>query len=105
MNTLTETRHTKNISLRDGTDLTIRFIRPEDAFGLQRLLSRLAPETVYFRFLSFRSYLPDAETLHLATVDYQNRVAFVATRWVEGGEEIVGVARYDVLGKTAPGAA
>jgi hypothetical protein len=52
MNNLTEMRHTKSVSLRDGVDLIIRPIRPKDASGLQMLLSRLTPEPVYFRFFA-----------------------------------------------------
>jgi acetyltransferase len=101
MNTFIEKKFANNFTIRDGTEVAIRPIQSEDAFGLQALFNRLSYATIYFRFLNFKSFIADAELLHLATVDYRNRMAFVATRWVTGIEEILGVARYDVIENTA----
>ena len=40
------------IALRDGTDVTLRELRPEDGEMLGRFVSRLSDETIYFRFLA-----------------------------------------------------
>jgi len=85
------------VSLRDGTCLTIRPIRPDDAPRLQELHSRLSPETVYFRFLGGQLALAERVAAHLANVDYWSRMALVAVTEREGDEVIVAVARYDVL--------
>ena len=36
--------------LRDGASIHLRAIRPEDKDGLLSLLSRMSPDSVYFRF-------------------------------------------------------
>jgi RimJ/RimL family protein N-acetyltransferase len=93
------------ITLRDGARLTIRPIQPDDAPRLQAFHARLSPESIYLRFLSPHPVLSASEAEQFTNVDYQSRLAFVATR-LEGQEEsIVGVARYDVLGPSRPGAA
>jgi len=94
-----------NITLRDGARLTIRPIQPDDSLRLQAFHTRLSPESIYLRYLSPHPVLSAAEAERFTHVDYQNRLAFVATR-LEGQEEIiVGVARYDRLGPSRPGAA
>lgn len=85
------------VTLRDGTTVTIRPIRPDDAPRLQEGFERLSPESIFFRFLGHRKELPHAEAVHLATVDYRTRMAFVATREHEGDERLIGVARYAVI--------
>jgi len=100
--------------LRDGTWVTTRAIRPDDAPRLQAFHARLSPESVYLRWLSAHPVLTDAEAELLAQVDYHQRMAFVATRPASqpragppqpGDEEIVGVARYAAAPDEGPGAA
>jgi acetyltransferase len=81
--------------LRDGSRLTLRAIRPDDAPRLQAGMARLSPETIFRRFMAPLRGLTEAEAQHLACVDYDRRMALVATREPEGYDEIVGVARYD----------
>lgn len=92
------------VKLRGGLQATIRPIKPEDAPGLIKLFGRLSRESVYYRFFFKRKELGLDEANHLATVDYDTRMAFVAE--VEEGNEqnLIGVARYEPLA-TPPGAA
>ena len=90
------------ISLRDGTQVSIRPVRPDDAPGLQALFNRLSPKSIYHRFLGFRIALPDQEAKRLAEVDYPGKIALVATNDKNGRENIIGVARYDVLCPAQP---
>jgi RimJ/RimL family protein N-acetyltransferase len=83
----------ETIQLQDGTAVTIRPIRSDDAPRLQALMERLSPESVYYRFLAPRKALTDQQAHDLANVDYQGRMALVATV-DQGEEEIIGVARY-----------
>jgi len=85
------------ITLPDGTFLGVRPIRPDDAQRLQAFHSRLSPESVYYRFLENHPVLLDKEAKYFTTLDYQNRMAFVAIKENGDDEEIVGVARYDVF--------
>jgi RimJ/RimL family protein N-acetyltransferase len=84
----------ETVALSDGTALTIRAIRPDDAPRLQALHARLSPETIYLRFLGMHRVLTQEEAGRLADVDYQSRMAIVAARKEKGEEVIIGVARY-----------
>lgn len=95
-------KESEAVNLRDGTPVIIRPIRPDDAARLQALFGRLSPETVYLRFLRFRKELPYEEAKNLADVDYQTRMALVATRDQHGDEQLIGVARYAVIPGTWP---
>lgn len=81
----------RRATLRDGTVVTVRPIRPDDAARLERLFYRLSPETVYRRFFTLVAEPDPAVLRYLAEVDHDRRVALVAVL----GDEIIGVARYD----------
>lgn len=77
-------------TLRDGTAVHLRAIRPDEAPRLLALYDRLSPESLYFRFFA----VPDkdrARAEYLAHVDYVARYALVA----EIGGELAGVARWE----------
>jgi GNAT superfamily N-acetyltransferase len=95
----------ERVNLRDGTLVSIRPIRPEDAPRLQALFTRLSPASIYLRFLGYRKMLSDQEAHSLAEVDYVNRMAFVAFVEHELEERIIGVARYAVVASAVPCAA
>ncbi len=84
-------------TLRDGTVVTIRPIRPDDASRLQAFHARLSAETIYWRYLGPHPVLSTAEVQRLTNVDGENRVAVVATRTEQYQEDILGVTRYERL--------
>jgi RimJ/RimL family protein N-acetyltransferase len=90
------------VTLRDGTTVTIRPIRPDDARRLQELFARLSPESISFRFLGQPRELPYEQAEQLANVDYHTRMALVATREQCDEEHIIAVARYAVDPAVAP---
>ena len=85
-------------TLRNGTNVTIRAIRPDDAMGLQALHKRLSPESVYLRFLEYRKLLTDTDAKMLAQVNYDTSMAFVAALKGDELDELIGVARYVLCG-------
>src|SRR3990170_6124782 len=89
----------ETVTLRDGTTVTIRAIRPDDPPRLQALFLRLSAESIYLRFLEQRRSISDREAERLATVDYDRQMAIVATRQdaPHGEEYIIGVARYAAI--------
>ncbi|MBI4772013.1 MAG: GNAT family N-acetyltransferase [Chloroflexi bacterium] len=89
-------------TLRDGTVVTVRPIRPDDAPRLQATFSRLSEESIFLRFLDHRKALPDAEARQLAALDYHSRMALVAVVEEQGQETVIGVARYAVADPTRP---
>ena len=93
----------ESFQLADGPRATLRAVRPTDAPLIQAFVSRLSPESIYNRFLSTITGVSDAEAARLATVDYVDRMALVATLLSDEGELIppkagdyfiIAVARY-----------
>ncbi len=82
-----------DVVLSDGGTAHLRPIRPDDADRLVALSRRLSPETIYRRFFAPRSELSAAEIRRFTTVDYDARVALVATL----GGDLVAVGRYERL--------
>jgi GNAT superfamily N-acetyltransferase len=66
-------------TLPDGTTVSVRMIRPEDAGELRRGFARLSPESRYRRFLTPQSELSDAMVRYFTHVDGVRHVALVAT--------------------------
>ena len=79
--------------LRDGTAVSVRPVRADDDERLGRLYERLSPATRFRRFFTLSSQLSPPLLRYLAGVDYDRRLAVVATV----DDEVVGVARYDRL--------
>lgn len=80
----------------DGTIVTIRPIRPEDAELEMEFVRKLSPETKYFRFMNTMRELPPSMVVRLTQIDYDREMAFVATIENDGQETEIGVCRYAV---------
>jgi acetyltransferase len=83
-----------SLQLADGTDITIRPIRPEDARIEQAFVQRLSPESRYFRFMSGLQKLTPEMLVRFTQIDYDLEMALIATVQAPEGEVEVGVARY-----------
>lgn len=92
-------------TLNDGTSVVIRPIVPEDAPRLQASFARLSAQSIYLRFLESFKQLPDSMAKSFANLDYQQRMAFVAEIEEEGHLNLIGVARYAMVGENEPGLA
>jgi GNAT superfamily N-acetyltransferase len=92
--------------LLDGTRVTLRFIKPDDAEELRRAFARLSPQSRYQRFLGGVPELTDAMVTYLTQVDGDDHVAVVAgTDSLDLKTEVgLGVARFVRL-KDEPGVA
>lgn len=82
--------------LDDGTPVSFRHIRPEDAPQLKSGFEQLSPSSRYRRFLGSQSTLSDEALRYLTCVDGRDHVAIVAvTRPAGGGaEKGLGIARF-----------
>lgn len=78
-------------TLKDGTRVHIRPIRPEDDRTLVEVFERLSPQTVYQRFFAALPELTPGMARYLSHVNYRSRMALVAE--VDGA--VVGVGRYE----------
>lgn len=83
--------------LRDGTPVWVRAIRPDDNQRLAQFHGRLSPESVYLRYFEYKPVLSPRDLAYLTELDFDRRVALVATLAPEAGAPLVGVARYDAL--------
>jgi len=82
-----------DVLLRDGAVIHLRPIRPDDAEREHRFFQRVGPESVYHRFFRMKRDLSPEELRHFTTLDYDDRMAFVAI----DEDEMVAVGRYDVM--------
>lgn len=82
---------------RDGTMLTIRPIRAEDAELTQSFVRNLSAESKFFRFMSSLSELTPEVLARLTQLDYSREMAFVATAMEDDREIEVAVSRYSTL--------
>jgi acetyltransferase len=82
--------------LADGTDITIRPIRPEDAQLSQEFVRNLSPESRYFRFMNSVQELSHAMLVRFTQIDYSREMALIAVT-EEGDKEVeLGVARFAI---------
>jgi acetyltransferase len=83
-----------HFQLPDGTDVTIRPIRPEDAEIEADFVRDLSDEAKYFRFMHALDELTPEMLVRFTQIDYDREMALIATT-TEGGREVEhGVVRY-----------
>lgn len=82
--------------LRDGTEVTVRAMRADDAPAIRAAFGELDRDSVYRRFFSLKKELSAAELKQLADVDFDNVVALVVTRKLSDGEVLIAGGRYAV---------
>ncbi|MBY0578418.1 MAG: bifunctional acetate--CoA ligase family protein/GNAT family N-acetyltransferase [Burkholderiales bacterium] len=90
------TRLEREWLLSDGTIVTIRPIRPEDAEAEQNFVKNLSEQTRYMRFFTPISELTPQMLSRFTQIDYDREMAFIAMTTEKGREIEVGVARYIV---------
>jgi len=66
-------------TLRDGSEVTVRPLAPEDREELRRAFRQTSPRTRYLRFLGVVGDLSDAMLTYLTDVDQDDHIALVAT--------------------------
>jgi acetate---CoA ligase (ADP-forming) len=90
--------------LRDGGSIHLRAIRPDDRERLVEHFHRLSARSVYFRFFGAKRRLTEEELDRFTRLDFEQRVALVATLREGGAERIIGVGRYALLPGSPPAA-
>lgn len=80
--------------LRDGREIAIRALRPDDEPQMLEAFSRTSPQFLYRRFFGAKKHLSESEKAFFLNVDFTDHAALVAT--IRRGDriEIVGGARY-----------
>ncbi|HWX51079.1 MAG TPA: bifunctional acetate--CoA ligase family protein/GNAT family N-acetyltransferase [Roseomonas sp.] len=68
----------QNLTIRDGTQIFVRPIRPEDGSAVQTLFSKLRPEDIRLRFFAPMRILPTSLAARLTQIDYDREMALAA---------------------------
>ncbi|MCC7273459.1 MAG: GNAT family N-acetyltransferase, partial [Alphaproteobacteria bacterium] len=77
-------------TLRDGSRIRLRPIRPEDAPALEAIVAAMTPDDVRMRFFAPMRRLPETLVARLTQIDYDREMALVA--FAEDGQGL-GVVR------------
>jgi len=88
--------------LRNGSEVTIRSIRPEDKELIIAAFKELDESTIYTRFFAPKKYITDQELKWATEIDFFRNVALVACVLESGRERIIGVGRYIAAEEPAP---
>jgi len=81
------------VTLKNGVELLIRPIQPEDADREREFVARLSPETLYFRFMMPVRELSPSMIERFTQIDYGRELALVGVMGAGPSSKIVGVAR------------
>lgn len=80
--------------LPDGSNITIRPIRPEDAELETKFVDGLSDEARFFRFMHSLHHLTQPMLVRFTQIDYYQEMALIAVTEEDGVETELGVARY-----------
>lgn len=81
----------RRVRLRDGSEVLIREVRPEDKPLFEAAFERLGDRSRYQRFMGFHDRLTESELRYLTELDHEDHDAIVALDPATG--ELLGVAR------------
>jgi GNAT superfamily N-acetyltransferase len=81
------------LRLHNGTEVTIRPIRPDDKALLAAAVERLSPRSARLRFLAPKNRLTSAEQRYLTEIDFVDHYALVAIQ-ADAPRPLVGVGRW-----------
>jgi acetyltransferase len=90
-------QYTAPFRLRDGSEVTVRAIRPEDEPLIVGLHERHSEHTIRMRFFGLVKTLSRESLRRLCHLDFGRDMALVAVARTAAGEQIWGVARYFLL--------
>lgn len=83
----------ETVTLRNGAEVLLRPILPEDEPNHKEFISHVSVEDLYKRFFSDVGELNHEALANLTQIDYDREMAFVAVQVVNNEELILGVAR------------
>jgi acyl-CoA hydrolase len=81
-------------TLKDGTEIFFRPVRPTDEPALAEMLYSLSNQSVHTRYFTHTMTFPHAAVQKLTNVDYVNDLAIVGAVPGPGGEELVAIGQY-----------
>jgi RimJ/RimL family protein N-acetyltransferase len=89
-------------TLKDGTRVTIRAVRPDDGDRIHAAFRHLSRESVYKRFMGYKRDVSEAELRHITGVDFKRDVALLVTTGAGDDEIVIGGASYFAIDSNTP---
>ncbi|OHB75138.1 MAG: 4-hydroxybutyrate CoA-transferase [Planctomycetes bacterium RBG_16_55_9] len=87
-------------TLRDGTEIFFRPIKPTDEPALSEMMYSLSEASVHTRYMTYTMSFPHRDIQRVTNIDYRQDVAIVGVVPGVLGEEIVAIAQYFLDPKT-----
>jgi len=87
-------------TLRDGTEIFFRPVKPTDEEELSDMLYSLSAESVHTRYFTHTMTFPHRDVQRLTTIDYERDLAIVGVVPKPAGEQVVAIAQYFLDEKT-----
>lgn len=87
-------------TLRDGTEIFFRPVKPTDELTLSEMLYSLSAKSVEKRYFTHTKTFPHRDVQKLTNIDYRQDLAIVGVVPGAAGEEIVAIAQYFLDPKT-----
>ena len=87
-------------TLKDGTEIFFRPVKPTDEPGLSEMLYSLGSQSVQTRYFTHTMAFPHKDVQKLTNIDYENELAIVGVVPAPAGETIVAIAQYFLDPKT-----
>lgn len=84
----------RNETLRDGTEIFFRPVKPTDETALSEMLYSLSEASVRTRYMTHTMRFPHKDVQQLTNIDYHRDLAIVGTVPSISGEHIVAIAQY-----------
>lgn len=86
-------RYQRKIQAKNGQEVSLRPIRPEDEPMELEMVNRLSKESLYFRFFGFVPKMTHELMTRFTQIDYDREMAIIALIEHKGQEEMIGVVR------------
>jgi len=83
--------------LRDGSQIEIRALRPEDEADMLAALEQASAQSLQRRFFVMKRHFSDKERAFFMDIDFKNHVALVALVEDAGRKVLIGGSRYVVF--------
>ena len=81
-------------TLRDGTEIFFRPVKPTDEPALSEMLYSLSKESVQTRYFAHTMTFPHRDVQQLTNIDYRQDISIVGSVPGTSGEQIVAIAQY-----------
>ena len=90
-------------TLKDGTVVTVRAVRPDDGDKIHKAFKSLDRATVYSRFFGYKADVTEAELAHFTGVDFERDMVLLVTVGSGNEETVIGGASCFAVDSDVPG--